>query len=167
MSLDLMSVTPSQILQQHLRLQLQHNSWQLPALQRWEKGLPLWGEIVYLSQPEAEHWQRQTSRLSRLQGNWVLQGIQLCGDSPELSRRLAIQINEAGYGGLVQFENLAQEDCFLQLVVGASTYPVIVAQPLLKDFWMQLTLQACRHFLTVIDGGTCLGFWESDLLLSR
>jgi hypothetical protein len=167
MSLDILCVTPSQSLQQYLRQQSQDNTWQLPSLQRWEKGLPLWGEIVYLSQPEAEEWQHQTSRLSRLPGIPAQQGIQLCGDSLELSRRLAIHINEAGYGGLVQFDNLAQEDCFLRLVVGESTYPVIVAQPLLRDFWMQLTLQACRHFLTVIDGGTCLGFWESDLILSR
>ncbi|NJK64180.1 MAG: hypothetical protein HC921_17155 [Synechococcaceae cyanobacterium SM2_3_1] len=160
-------MTPSQILQEHLRQQLQHDTWQLPSLQRWEKGVPLWGEIVYLSHPEAEHWQRQTSRLSRLEGSFAQQGIQLCGDSPELSRRLAIQINEAGYGGLVQFDNLTQEDCFLRLVVGESVYPVIVAQPLLRDFWMQLTLQACRHFLTVIDGGICQGFWESDVILRR
>ncbi|MDX2273511.1 MAG: hypothetical protein NW237_16380 [Cyanobacteriota bacterium] len=159
--------TASQLLQASLRQQQQQGSLQLPALQRWEKGIPLWGEIIYFSEAEALKLRSCCQRSSELVGRAPQQGIQLCADFPELSRRLAMQIHTAGYGGLVQFEDLAEEDCFLRVVVGEGLYPVIVAQSLLKDFWMQLTLQACRHFLTVIDQGECLGFWESDLVLAR
>ncbi len=160
-------ITASQLRQQELRQHQQEGTLQLPPLQRWEKGLPFWGEIIYLSEPEADRLRQGSPRQSCLEGTVPQQGIQLCGDSPELSSRLAIQINDAGYGGLVLFDDLDHEDCFLRILVGESMYPVIVAHNLLRDFWMQLTLNACRHFLTVIDSGDCLGFWESDLILSR
>lgn len=161
-------MTASQRLQRELRQLNLAGSLTLPPLQRWEKGLPFWGEIITLSAAEALQFRDSTLRQSILEASEIpLQGIQLCGDSPELSTRLAIQINDRGYGGLVQFEDLDHDDCFLRIVVGESQYPVIVAQHLLKDFWTQLTLNACRHFLTVIDNGDCLGFWESDVILPR
>lgn len=161
-------ITASQRLQQELRQLTLAGSLTLPPLQRWDKGLPFWGEIVSLSAAEALQFRDSSPRQSCLEAEAIpLQGIQLCGDSPELSTRLAIQINDKGYGGLVQFENLDHEDCFLRIIVGNSMYPVIVAHHLLKDFWLQVTLNACRHFLTVIDGGDCLGFWESDVILPR
>ncbi len=160
--------TASRQLQQELRQSSLDGSLTLPPLQRWEKGVPFWGEIISLSAAEAHQFRESSPRRSYLQADEIpLQGIQLCGDSPELSTRLAIQINDRGYGGLVQFDDLEHEDCFLRIWVGDSLYPVIVAQPLLKDFWMQITLGACRHFLTVIDGGECLGFWESDVVVPR
>jgi len=161
-------VTPSQRLQQELRQLSLEGTLTLPPLQRWEKGLPFWGEIVSLSAAEALQFRDSSPRQSCLEESEIpLQGIQLCGDSPELSTRLAIQINDQGYGGLVQFNDLDHDDCFLRIWVGESLYPVIVAQNLLKTFWLQLTLGACRHFLTVIDGGNCLGFWESDVIVPQ
>jgi hypothetical protein len=156
--------TPSQQLQQCLRAQQQQGELILPPLQRWEKGLPFWGELLYLSYPEAQSYRETASRVSQLVGETPQQGIQLCVDGWDLRLKLAIQINTVGYGGLVQFEDL-QQDCFLRILVGQHLYPVIVAQHFLKDFWLQLTLHTCRHFLTVIDGDQCLGFWESDLVL--
>lgn len=159
--------TPSQKLQQCLRSQQNQGDLILPPLQRWEKGLPFWGELLYLSYPEAQSYRDKTSRVSQLAGETPQQGIQLCVDGWDLRLKLAIQINDMGYGGLVQFDNLQQEDCFLRILVGSHLYPVIVAQHLLKDFWSQLALNTCRHFLTVMDGDKCLGFWESDVILHR
>ncbi len=161
------SVTPSHRLQADLRQRQQDGSYTLPELERWDKGIPFWGEIVSTSQPEAEQWRASAPRLSCLPGDAPQQGIQLCCDGPDLNLRLASQINDTGYGGLVQFEDLAHDDCFLRILVGGHMYPVIVDQALLKDFWTQLMLKACRHFLTVIDQGICLGFWESDVTLRR
>jgi hypothetical protein len=159
--------TSSQKRQQQLRQQQQEGSLTLPPLERWEKGLTFWGEIVYLSAPEVLRLRQESPRCSCLTDKAPQQGIQLCADFPEFSRRLAMHIDQGGYGGLVQFEDLENEDCFLRILVGDHLYPVIVAQHLLRDFWMQLTLNACRHFLAVIDAGQCLGYWESDVILSR
>ncbi len=159
--------TSSQHLQDQLRQRQLAGTFTLPPLERWEKGIPFWGEIIYLSGAEALQFREATPRSSPLSmGAIPQQGIQLCVDSPDLSLKLASQINDWGYGGLVQFEDLSHEDCFLKIVVGEHLYPVIVAQPFLREFWLQLTLNACRHFLTVIDQGQCLGFWESDVVLA-
>ncbi|WP_190805111.1 hypothetical protein [Leptolyngbya sp. FACHB-261] len=160
-------VTPSLRLQQLYRDQLSHGQFVMPELQRWEKGVPFWGELFYLSQPEADYLRTLCPRSSHLPGPAPTIGIQLCASSLKLSERLAVQINETGYGGLVQFEDLADQDCFLRIAFGASLYPVIVMQSMLREFWLQLTLNACRHSLTVTQEDSCLGYWESDLLLPR
>ncbi len=160
--------TPSRRLQQQYRAQLQQGSFVLPEVRRWENGVPFWGELFYLSLTEAEQLRDLAQRSSQLPGPAPTIGIQLCASSLKLSNRLAVQINEAGYAGLMQFEDLADEqDGFLRIAVGDGLYAVIVMQAMLREFWLQLTLQTCRHSLTVIQESTCLGYWESDLVLPR
>ncbi|BAC89230.1 hypothetical protein [Gloeobacter violaceus] len=139
----------------------------LPPRTRWREGVLLWAEIVYCSPAEAQQLRDGAERLHVLSEQPPAIGLVITPEFDEHGRRLAMDVDQHGYGGLVRFENLLTEDNYLQVMVGEGLYPLIVREEELMHFWMQLTLQCERHFLAVASEKVCFGYWESDLALSR
>jgi hypothetical protein len=152
-------------LQQQLRNQLNQGSYVLPPLKRWG-GAPFWGVLIRLSRTEAESFRTQPPHHALISGEAPVLGLAIGGSYAKESERLAFDIDCQGYGGIVQFNDYTHEDTFLRIVFGESQYPILVPIDQLKDFWAELTLGCCRHFLMVAHESHCYGCWESDLLLS-
>ncbi len=152
-------------LQQQLRNQLNQSSYVLPPLKRWGDGAPFWGVLIRLSRAEAESFRTQPPYHYLIPREAPVLGLAIGGSYAKESERLAFDIDYQGYGGIVQFNDYTHEDTFLRIVFGESQYPILVPIDHLKDFWAELMVGCCRHFLMVAHESHCYGWWESDLLL--
>ncbi|MBC8123451.1 MAG: hypothetical protein H7Y22_16640 [Gemmatimonadaceae bacterium] len=139
----------------------------LPPAVRWRDGVPLWSEIIYCSSAEAAQLRDRAALVNLLQQQAPTIGLVIEAEFEQFGRQLAQDVEAQGYGGLVRFEDLETRDTFLRVMVGDGLYPLIVRQDMLKDFWMQLTLQCERHFLALGWRDACYGYWESDLVFAQ